>query len=247
MTRIYDDYRDPTGVPAEGSIKIKASTPVVHDSASRAVVTSWELIYELDAVGHFTSEELIPSNDPSWGSIGSVPYLVRIDVTGYYLDWTRVFVPDSATPVRLSDLINMGEPPPAMPVPMPGPEGRAGPTGPPGEPGPPGADGTTVQGAMDDLTDVDASGILDGQTLVFQGGVYVPGTAGGGGGDTGFYTHTQAMPSTDWVVAHNMGRIPAVQAFDAANSMIVGSVRHDNTNQLTVHFYMPITGKAYCA
>lgn len=64
--------------------------------------------------------------------------------------------------------------------------------------------------------------------------------------DVGFYVHNQAVASNDWVVVHGMGRMPTVQAFDAGGSMIVGSVHHDSVNQLTIHFYVAITGKAYC-
>lgn len=60
------------------------------------------------------------------------------------------------------------------------------------------------------------------------------------------YVHTQATASKDWVVVHGLGRMPAVQAFDAAASMIVGSVHQDTPDQLTIHFAVAITGKAYC-
>lgn len=61
---------------------------------------------------------------------------------------------------------------------VPGPEGPQGPQGEQGEPGPVGPEGPpgpSGTGAMDDLTDVNTSGIVDGQTLIYQAGVYVPG------------------------------------------------------------------------
>lgn len=149
MTRLTDDYKDPTGEPAAGTVWVKVSVPAIYDGDSRYVTTTSDLMYVLDAAGHFTSDDLPPSSDEGWSATGPVPYLVKVDVTGYYLDWRRIFLADRDTPVRLSDLVDLEEPPPVVPVPMPGPEGPAGPPGPPGPPGAPGGGGGLDQAAAD--------------------------------------------------------------------------------------------------
>jgi hypothetical protein len=70
-----------------------------------------------------------------------------------------------------------------------------------------------------------------------------------GGGTAGplSYVHTQSMLSQDWVVVHDLAWYPNVQAFDAAGYKIHGTVTHDSSMQLTVHFAVAITGKAYCS
>ena len=51
---------------------------------------------------------------------------------------------------------------------------------------------------LDDLNDVDVSGVADGDGLVFEGGEWVPGSAGakGAGGDRVFWENDQAVTAS---------------------------------------------------
>ena len=68
---------------------------------------------------------------------------------------------------------------------------------------------------------------------------------GGGGGDKNF-VYTQVAPSTTWVVNHNLAKRVAVNVVDAAGIAIIGEVRWNSDNQVTVLFNQPVTGAVYC-
>lgn len=130
--------------------------------------------------------------------------------------------------------------------------------------------------ALDDITDVDATGIVDGQTIVYSAGTYVPGTAGGEETEevyvgptqpTGLediwidtdepdpvttpggpvrYVHDQVVPAKVWTVPHSLGCHPAVTVEDGGGSIVVGSVTYIDNNSLTVGFAFTLTGRVNC-
>lgn len=57
----------------------------------------------------------------------------------------------------------------------------------------------------------------------------------------------QSMPSSTWVITHNLNRYPDVIAFDSSvdNIRIYGDVRYASLDSLSVVFNSPIAGKIY--
>lgn len=59
------------------------------------------------------------------------------------------------------------------------------------------------------------------------------------------YLHQQDVPSSDWVVNHNLNKFPSVSIVDSANREVVGQVTYDSLNQATLTFSAPFSGKAF--
>ena len=59
------------------------------------------------------------------------------------------------------------------------------------------------------------------------------------------YIHDQQVASITWVVTHNMNKYPAVNIVDTSNDIIMGEVRYNTLNQLTITFTAAVSGKAY--
>lgn len=59
------------------------------------------------------------------------------------------------------------------------------------------------------------------------------------------YTHTQSIPDTNWVINHNLGKIPTVTVVDSAGTEVVCGVEHISTESLEVKSAFPFSGKAY--
>lgn len=69
-------------------------------------------------------------------------------------------------------------------------------------------------------------------------------TASSGGGDKN-YVHTQSAAAATWTVIHNLGKFPAVEVVDSGGSTLITDVHYIDTNQLTVSFGSPTSGKVY--
>jgi hypothetical protein len=96
---------------------------------------------------------------------------------------------------------------------------------------------TTIEGyGITDDTKVEAS-ITNGNILINgqEVAVYAPTT----------YTHIQAIPSTQWIIIHNLNRNPSVTVVDSAGSVVYGDIIYDSLNQLTISFSAGFSGKAY--
>jgi hypothetical protein len=85
-----------------------------------------------------------------------------------------------------------------------------------------------------------------GFVYVWHDGAWVE-IGAGGGGEGGFYVHTQAILAATWTVTHNLARHPAVNTEDAGGSLIYGTINHVSDDTLTVTFQRSATGKAYCS
>ena len=60
------------------------------------------------------------------------------------------------------------------------------------------------------------------------------------------YTFTQAGASSAWVVTHNLNRYPSATVINSANDVIIGDIKYNSANQLTITFTTgPNSGKAY--
>lgn len=59
------------------------------------------------------------------------------------------------------------------------------------------------------------------------------------------YVHDQQVASATWVVVHDLNKYAAVNIVDTANDIIMGEVKYNSLNQLTITFTAAISGKAY--
>jgi hypothetical protein len=71
------------------------------------------------------------------------------------------------------------------------------------------------------------------------------GVAGPSGPGATTYTHQQTSPSAIWVITHNLGRHPAVDIVDSSGNVVIGEIRYNSDNQITVTFIAAFSGKAY--
>jgi hypothetical protein len=75
-----------------------------------------------------------------------------------------------------------------------------------------------------------------------QGARGPQGPAGAPGGSV--YEFVQSVPSSTWVINHNIGRHVAVILFDDAGTVVQSDIDHGSTNQATVTWSSPTTGTA---
>jgi len=68
---------------------------------------------------------------------------------------------------------------------------------------------------------------------------------GGAAGNTRRHVHTQASPSSTWVINHTLGGKPSVTVVDSADTMVVGEVTYNSNSQVTVEFTAAFSGYAY--
>lgn len=68
---------------------------------------------------------------------------------------------------------------------------------------------------------------------------------GGGGGGGGTYLHKQLVPSTEWVIIHNLDAYPSVTTVDSAGKQQEGDVHYDNNKRVRVLFSAPFSGSAF--
>jgi hypothetical protein len=67
---------------------------------------------------------------------------------------------------------------------------------------------------------------------------YVPGTPQR-------HIHTQASPSSTWVINHVLDGYPSVMVVDSASTVVIGEVSYVSTSQVVVEFTSPFSGFAY--
>ncbi len=60
-----------------------------------------------------------------------------------------------------------------------------------------------------------------------------------------YYLHDQQTSSASWSVTHNMNKYPSINIVDTSNDIIMGEVRYNSLNQLTITFTAAVSGKAY--
>lgn len=59
------------------------------------------------------------------------------------------------------------------------------------------------------------------------------------------HVHTQASPSTTWIINHALGGKPSVTVVDSADTMVIGEVTYNSNTQVTVTFTAAFSGYAY--
>jgi hypothetical protein len=58
------------------------------------------------------------------------------------------------------------------------------------------------------------------------------------------FVHLQPTPSNEWVIKHDLDKMPKVTILNAQGEVIYASVRYDSTNQVTIRFSEPVAGTA---
>lgn len=61
----------------------------------------------------------------------------------------------------------------------------------------------------------------------------------------GIYTHDQILSSKSWVIDHNLGEYPSIVVLDSAGDVVIGEIKYDSFNRVTINFTASISGKAY--
>jgi hypothetical protein len=61
----------------------------------------------------------------------------------------------------------------------------------------------------------------------------------------GNHTHDQMVPSSLWVIEHNLGFFPNVTTFSSSDEQVFGDITHTNVNRLQIEFSGALSGKAH--
>lgn len=72
-----------------------------------------------------------------------------------------------------------------------------------------------------------------------QGPQGVPGVSGAS------FIYEQAVPSTSWLITHNLDRFPSVFVVDSANSVVEGDTQYIDANTVSLNFLSAFSGKAF--
>lgn len=75
--------------------------------------------------------------------------------------------------------------------------------------------------------------------------IFIPHTSNTGTGDKNF-TFSQGVPTSTWIVPHNLGKLPSVTIIDSAGDQVEGSIHFDSINQVTITFSAAFSGVATC-
>lgn len=75
-------------------------------------------------------------------------------------------------------------------------------------------------------------------------GIQGPAGPQGASGDSHFEQSFTNQSSV--TVTHNLGKYPAVEVIDSANDGVVGNVKHNSKNELTVTFASSFSGIVIC-
>lgn len=180
-----------------------------------------------------TDDPLVPLRDDEIAIVATV-------------DGLRVVAPDGAVwPVGGGDrgpAGPVGPEGPAGPVGPGGPGGADGAEGPAGEAGPAGTAGAT---AYDVATANGYVGTEADWLASLHGPKGDPGDAAPAGGDKTF-VHQQLAAQDVWVVAHNLGKLPAVTVIDSAQNQVIGDVTYLDLDHLEVRFSAAFSGAVTC-
>jgi hypothetical protein len=61
----------------------------------------------------------------------------------------------------------------------------------------------------------------------------------------GTYVHMQGVPSSTWVINHNLEYYPSVEIVNSAGVAVIGDYQYVNANTVIANFTDPFAGKAY--
>lgn len=57
--------------------------------------------------------------------------------------------------------------------------------------------------------------------------------------------YNQQIPSTEWLITHNLGKYPSVTIVDSGDSVVYGEIEYLSNNQVRLSFTAAFAGKAY--
>jgi|18_taG_2_1085343.scaffolds.fasta_scaffold73000_2 hypothetical protein len=60
------------------------------------------------------------------------------------------------------------------------------------------------------------------------------------------YVHDQIAPLLTWQISHNLDKFVSVSVVDSAGSVVAGEIKYVDSNNITLSFSAPFSGKAYC-
>jgi len=60
-----------------------------------------------------------------------------------------------------------------------------------------------------------------------------------------FHEYEQQVASNEWVITHNLGKLPSVTVIDTGDNIVIGDVLFLNLNALKISFTGAFSGKAY--
>lgn len=80
---------------------------------------------------------------------------------------------------------------------------------------------------------------INNVTLVESGHTY------GTGGIAQSYVFNQTSPSSTWIVNHNLSYNPAVTIVSSSGDVVHGDVTYSGSQQVTVNFSAPFSGRVY--
>ena len=66
-----------------------------------------------------------------------------------------------------------------------------------------------------------------------------------GGADPLEHHHPQPIASDTWVISHNLSKRPAVTVVDSTEREVVGDIKYDSDDQITITFSTGFSGEAY--
>lgn len=91
---------------------------------------------------------------------------------------------------------------------------------------------------ISDLTDTNISSPTSGQALIYDGTDWVNASIR--------YTHIQAVASSTWTVAHNLGSKPGgINVVNGSDVSVYGDIEHLDSNTVQISFSAPVSGKVY--
>ncbi len=60
------------------------------------------------------------------------------------------------------------------------------------------------------------------------------------------YRHYQDVPSSQWIIQHNLGKKPSVEVIDSAGTKVEGEIEYIDDNMVRIKFTSEFSGVAIC-
>lgn len=241
VTRVVTGtYLTGTGSAARGRVVFSPNTRVVDEDD--AVVIEDAVTAPLDATGYFEIE--LPTTDNELLNPKDWYYEVSVRLYGVKPQKFYAVLPyGDGSPVDIVNDISLINLSTSGVAPISAPRGLTGPRG-------PGV--LTGEGFPPDSLGFDGDIYIDS----ISGNYYGPKTDGTWPGDallnisnfvlaTPRHVHTQASPSSTWVVTHPLGGRPSVTVVDSSSTVVIGQIDYNSDTQVTITFSAPFSGYAY--
>lgn len=79
-----------------------------------------------------------------------------------------------------------------------------------------------------------------------EGPVGPVGPEGPAGVSSGFYRHSQASPSAQWLIMHDLNYPPSITVVDSAGTEMFGDTTYIDDFNIQIDFAYPVAGFAFC-